>query len=260
MLTRRAFGLAGLAAVGACAPTIQLAGAPGAGFDGARFELGEDPAYVAFDGTRLGLTVWPAVTGEPWAVFMALHGMNDYAEAFTLAAPVWAQAGVTTYAYDQRGFGRSPHRGVWADPELMIEDLRVATRLVRARHPNAVLAIVGVVVAAAHADHGGVVRAEQAGVDRLQLQVRHPLAEADVGAVAEGDMLAGVRPFDVQPVGVGRRRGQAAVAQQVLGHRRAEPRVPGRFGTPVRGLVPRSAPRSPPGRPARWCARRRSAW
>lgn len=143
MLTRRAFGLAGLASVGACAPTIQLAGAPDASFDGAQFELGEHPAYMAFDGMRLGLTVWPAATPEPWAVFIALHGMNDYAEAFTLAAPVWAQAGVTTYAYDQRGFGRSPHRGVWADPELMIEDLRVATRLIRARHPNAVLAIVG---------------------------------------------------------------------------------------------------------------------
>jgi alpha-beta hydrolase superfamily lysophospholipase len=34
--------------------------------------------------------------------------MNDYAEAFTLAAPIWAEEGITTYAIDQRGFGRSP--------------------------------------------------------------------------------------------------------------------------------------------------------
>jgi alpha-beta hydrolase superfamily lysophospholipase len=69
--------------------------------------------------------------------------MNDYAEAFTLAAPAWAEAGVTTYAYDQRGFGRSPNRGVWGGEALMTEDLRVMTRLVRARHPDAVLAVAG---------------------------------------------------------------------------------------------------------------------
>jgi acylglycerol lipase len=131
----------GLAA--ACAPTLQRAGVPPLAFEGARFELGDKPAYVAFDGARLGLTVWPAVGGEPWAVIVGLHGMNDYAEAFTLAAPIWAAAGVTTYAYDQRGFGRSPGRGLWADHDLLREDLRVAVRLARANHPGAVVAVAG---------------------------------------------------------------------------------------------------------------------
>ena len=127
--------------LGACAPLAQSAGAPGPDFAGP--VLGAD-AFVAQDGTRLGLTVWPADGGvEPWAVIIGLHGMNDYAEAFTLAAPVWAAAGVTTYAYDQRGFGRSPHRGIWGGTELMMEDLRTACRLVRERHPRAVLAVVG---------------------------------------------------------------------------------------------------------------------
>lgn len=137
-MNRRAVLIGGLAA--GCAPVVQMAGVPGSGFEGPRLEPN---AYVAFDGTRLGLTVWEAEAPEPWAVIVGLHGMNDYAEAFTLAAPVWAEAGVTTYAYDQRGFGRSPERGVWPGEDLLIEDLRVITRLVRARHPGAVLAVMG---------------------------------------------------------------------------------------------------------------------
>lgn len=97
---------------------------------------------IAADGARLGLSTWNAAT-EPWAVIVAAHGMNDYANAFHIAAPRWAEQGVTTYAYDQRGFGRSPGRGIWAGDELMIDDLRTVTALARARHPGAIIAVVG---------------------------------------------------------------------------------------------------------------------
>jgi alpha-beta hydrolase superfamily lysophospholipase len=138
-MRRRAF-LAGVPpALAACSPTVQLAHRPGADFAGPRLE---NDRFVSFDGVGLGLTSWEAA-GEPWAVIVALHGMNDYAEAFTLAAPIWAEQGITTYAYDQRGFGRSPARGVWGGQRLMMEDLRTAVRLARQRHPDAVLAIVG---------------------------------------------------------------------------------------------------------------------
>jgi alpha-beta hydrolase superfamily lysophospholipase len=70
---------------------------------------------------------------EPWAVIVALHGMNDYAEAFVLPAPYWAAHGITTYAYDQRGFGRTPSRGVWGGVGLMTEDLRWRAPLIRGR-------------------------------------------------------------------------------------------------------------------------------
>ncbi len=124
----------------ACAPMLrQQALTPSADFQGPRLEA---DTVVSFDGARLGLTLWPA-EGEPWAVIVAAHGMNDYAGAFHLAAPAWAKAGVTTYAYDQRGFGRSPQRGVWGGEALMTEDLRTVTALVRARHPQAVITVVG---------------------------------------------------------------------------------------------------------------------
>ena len=132
--------LVSLLGVSACAPMSQHALVKLPGFGGAR--LGPD-ALVSFDGARLPMTVWPALGGEPWAVVIALHGMNDYAEAFTLAAPVWAAAGVTTYAYDQRGFGRGAGRGVWGGEGLMVEDLRTACALARARHPKAIIAVVG---------------------------------------------------------------------------------------------------------------------
>jgi alpha-beta hydrolase superfamily lysophospholipase len=69
--------------------------------------------------------------------------MDDYANAFHLAGPYWAKQGVATYAYDQRGFGRSPERGVWGGDALMMEDLRTFTALIRARFPHATIAVLG---------------------------------------------------------------------------------------------------------------------
>ena len=129
------------ATLAACAPTLQYAGRPDAGFLGPRLE---DRAFVSFDGARLGLTRWDGVgDAAPWAVIIGVHGMNDYANAFHLAAAWWAGQGVTTYAYDQRGFGRSPHRGVWAADAATTEDLRTIVALVRRRHPSAVIAVAG---------------------------------------------------------------------------------------------------------------------
>jgi acylglycerol lipase len=132
----------GLAAwLTACAPmTVQRPLAPEPGFAGPRLEADD---VVSFDGARLGLSHWEPASGEPWAVIIGVHGMDDYARAFHLAAPYWASQGIATYAYDQRGFGRSPQRGVWAGDALMIEDLRTIVGLVRARYPHAIVAVAG---------------------------------------------------------------------------------------------------------------------
>lgn len=124
---------------------VQRAGRPALGFDGPRLE---PDALVCVDGVRLPLQVWPATDAagapvKPWAVIVGLHGMNDYAQGFHLPGAYWASQGVTTYAYDQRGFGRAPDRGVWGGQALMEEDVRTATTLVRARHPGIPVAVVG---------------------------------------------------------------------------------------------------------------------
>mgnify|MGYP002853657754 CR=1 FL=1 len=108
-----------------------------------------DNAFISFDGSPLGLTVWGLDVTDPDYVVVGVHGMNDYAMAFHMAAPYWAERGVRTYAYDQRGFGRSPGRGIWPDEDAMREDLRTAVAVARRDHPNAVISVVGISMGAA---------------------------------------------------------------------------------------------------------------
>ena len=141
-MNRRLFLLSATAAtaLGACAPmALQSPLTPAAGFSGPSFD---GDWFVSFDGARLGATSWAAV-GETRVVLVGLHGMNDYANAFHMAAPDWAARGVATYAFDQRGFGRSVGRGIWAGRELMSEDLRVFVTLVKARHPGVPIVVAG---------------------------------------------------------------------------------------------------------------------
>jgi len=135
-------GLATLALVTvavACAPMEQSPQPVPVGFAGARLEA---DVLVADDGVRLPLTVWRP-DGEPTAVIVALHGMNDSRVTWWMAGPWWAERGVVTYAYDQRGFGRAPERGIWAGEDLLVDDLRTAVRLVRHRHPDVPIVLVG---------------------------------------------------------------------------------------------------------------------
>ena len=124
----------------ACAQmAVQKPLSPEPSFAGPRLEADR---FISFDGAKLGLTTWTPA-GEPWAVIVGVHGMDDYANAFHLAAPYWAGQGIATYAYDQRGFGRSPDRGVWGGDALMTEDLRTFVAVMRARFPHATIAVVG---------------------------------------------------------------------------------------------------------------------
>ena len=147
--------LAALMLAGCTPLMVQQAGKPPFGFRGAHLER---DAIVSFDGAKLGLSEWDAV-GDPWAVIVGVHGMNDYANAFHMAAPWWAEQGVTTIAYDQRGFGRSPGRGVWAGDDLMVEDLRTVAALVRAKYPKALVVVAGESL-------GGAIAAEAFASDR----------------------------------------------------------------------------------------------
>lgn len=126
----------------------------------------EENRLVSFDGAELGLTVWPAQSA-PEFIVVGVHGMNDYANAFHLAAPYWADRGVTTYAYDQRGFGRSHGRGTWPAEQDMREDLRTVINLVRARHPDTPLAVVGISMGGAVVMSAFGSEAPPRGVDRI---------------------------------------------------------------------------------------------
>ena len=74
---------------------------------------------------------------------MALHGFNDYSNFFEGPGRWLAGRGIASYAYDQRGFGGAPHRGLWAGSDALASDLRTAVALVRARHPAIPLYLFG---------------------------------------------------------------------------------------------------------------------
>ncbi|HUZ73200.1 MAG TPA: lysophospholipase [Stellaceae bacterium] len=102
----------------------------------------EADRIVAPDGTVLPLRIWLPETA-PRAVVVALHGFNDHANAFADPAAVLARHGIATFAYDQRGFGRTALRGRWAGAEVMVDDALVAIALLRRRHPALPLYLMG---------------------------------------------------------------------------------------------------------------------
>lgn len=124
----------------ACTPSVQKANIPAPGFEGPRFTADR---FFAHDGAALGLSSWVPADKPVRGVIVALHGMNDYGRAYELAGPYWAEQGIATYAYDARGFGRSPQRGIWGGQELMTQDLRTALGVARATHPGVPVALVG---------------------------------------------------------------------------------------------------------------------
>jgi len=103
----------------------------------------EDGRFTAADGAVLPVRRWLPANGAPKAVIVALHGFNDYSNFFDAPGTWFAARGVAAYAYDQRGFGDSPRRGLWAGGETMTRDLADFTDAVRGTHPGVPVYILG---------------------------------------------------------------------------------------------------------------------
>ena len=123
-------GLAAALLLAACAPSF------GPALTGSVPPSIGDDVITARDGTRLPLRHWDAEGGKPRAVIVALHGMSDYSNAFDMPGKVWAKLGITTLAYDQRGFGKNDHPGIWVGADAMRSDLNDAVAAARARYPG----------------------------------------------------------------------------------------------------------------------------
>lgn len=102
----------------------------------------EDTQAVMDDGYRLPLSVWPAEAGDQ-RIVLALHGLNDYRQAFAETGRYLAARGITLYAYDQRGFGETAGRGYWHGHQRLVADLRLMLRLLRQAHPRRPLYVLG---------------------------------------------------------------------------------------------------------------------
>jgi alpha-beta hydrolase superfamily lysophospholipase len=60
-----------------------------------------------------------------------------------MAARLWAERGIATYAYDQRGFGEAARPGIWPGGATLVADATTAIALLRARHPGLPLYLLG---------------------------------------------------------------------------------------------------------------------
>jgi acylglycerol lipase len=117
-------------------------------------------AIIAEAGARLPLRIWLPET-KVAATILALHGFNDYSNAYAGPAADWATRGIATFAYDQRGFGEAPDRGKWVGTQRLGEDLVIASQLVARRYPGVPHFILG------ESMGGAVVIAAEAGADGI---------------------------------------------------------------------------------------------
>jgi alpha-beta hydrolase superfamily lysophospholipase len=100
--------------------------------------------FIAADGVALPLRKWLPEAGDRVdAVVLALHGFNDYDNAFAGAGEAWARDGIATYAYDQRGFGRAVGRGRWPGRSVLAADAAAAALVLRRLYPKVPLYLVG---------------------------------------------------------------------------------------------------------------------
>ena len=94
------------------------------------------------DGAHLPLIRWHPQR-RPKAAVIALHGFNDHSGAFEDLGPALNRSDIAVYAYDQRGFGGAPGRGIWPGHDILSRDLAEVVRLVRAEHPTLPLYALG---------------------------------------------------------------------------------------------------------------------
>ena len=99
-------------------------------------------AFVMRDGYQLPYRVWEPMD-EPSVILVALHGFNDYSYFFDFAGRFLSERGILCYAYDQRGFGSSLNQGIWPGTETLVSDLVSVVELLKRRHQNVPLYLLG---------------------------------------------------------------------------------------------------------------------
>ena len=98
--------------------------------------------FMTEDGANLPFRHWLPKT-DPHAVLIALHGFNDYSRFFQQPGEFLSKLGIACFAYDQRGFGASPKRGLWAGGATYVDDLHTMVRLVKQRYPDRPVYLLG---------------------------------------------------------------------------------------------------------------------
>jgi acylglycerol lipase len=101
-----------------------------------------DGIFVMPDGAVLPYREWlPPL--EPAIVVLALHGINDSADAWEIPSGLFVEAGIAVIAPDQRGFGAASGRERWHGTEVMVKDALAMIAQIRVRFPAARLYLAG---------------------------------------------------------------------------------------------------------------------
>ena len=101
-----------------------------------------DNVFTTRDGTALPVRYFGGKE-KPAAVILALHGFNDYSRGFEDAGKALAEKGIAVYAYDQRGFGATKQRGIWAGSDRLADDAIAFAATLRALYPGTPLYLMG---------------------------------------------------------------------------------------------------------------------
>jgi acylglycerol lipase len=132
---RRILPLILLVIVAGCAPRVAP---PGTAPTSPRLT---ESSFITADGLELAVRRWMP-EAAPKFVVLAVHGFNDYSKAFDKVpdapgvGPFLAGRGAAVYAYDQRGFGKSPYFGLWPGRETMVADYKDFARVLQAMYPG----------------------------------------------------------------------------------------------------------------------------
>lgn len=99
-------------------------------------------SLILGNGNILPVRSW-VPESEPKAVIVALHGFNDYSNAYSGVGKYMSARGLALYAYDQRGFGATSSHGIWPGEENLKSDLKSMVQAVSAAHPNVPVYVLG---------------------------------------------------------------------------------------------------------------------
>jgi len=101
-----------------------------------------ESSFSADDGYILPLKrYWPE--SVPNAIVIALHGFNDYSNAFKGMCEYLVIQNIACLAYDQRGFGGTEERGIWPEKGRLQADFAAVVLAVNKRYEQMPIYVVG---------------------------------------------------------------------------------------------------------------------
>jgi alpha-beta hydrolase superfamily lysophospholipase len=142
-----------------------------------------DARFKANDGTALFAQTWQPVRATPTAVLVIVHGLKDHSTRYGPLAVQLSKRGISTYAFDLRGHGRSEGDRVWVEKfDDYLDDLDAFLKIVRAAEPGKPIFLMG------HSMGGAIVTLDvlDRHPDVAGLILSAPAIQLDVSALKSG--------------------------------------------------------------------------